>query len=170
MRGEGAWLLNKAGERFTDELQPRDVVSHAIWKQMERDGTEHVWEDLNGKIEMIIDGGSVDIGLESTILDMTVSPPMILRPGAITADMLEEVIGVVSVDETILGSESSQAPKAPGMKYRHYAPKAKLTIVEGSLKEEVFAIRQLAYEKSRQGVQVGIIGTMKRLSFIPMVW
>ena len=80
---------------------------------------EHVWEDLNGKIEMIIDGGSVDIGLESTILDMTVSPPMILRPGAITADMLEEVIGVVSVDETILGSESSQAPKAPGMKYRH---------------------------------------------------
>ena len=52
---------------------------------------EHVWEDLNGKIEMIIDGGSVDIGLESTILDMTVSPPMILRPGAITADMLEGV-------------------------------------------------------------------------------
>ena len=62
-------------------------------------------EDLSGKIEMILDGGSVDIGLESTILDMTVSPPMILRPGAITADMLEEVIGVVSVDETILGSE-----------------------------------------------------------------
>lgn len=126
---------------------------------------EHVWEDLNGKIEMIIDGGSVDIGLESTILDMTVSPPMILRPGAITADMLEEVIGVVSVDETILGSESSQAPKAPGMKYRHYAPKAKLTIVEGSLKEEVFAIRQLAYEKSRQGVQVGIIGTNETVEF-----
>ena len=46
VRGEGAWLLNKAGERFTDELQPRDVVSHAIWKQMEIDGTEHVWEDL----------------------------------------------------------------------------------------------------------------------------
>ncbi len=126
---------------------------------------EHVWEDLNGKIEMIIDGGSVDIGLESTILDMTVFPPMILRPGAITADMLEEVIGVVSVDETILGSESSRAPKAPGMKYRHYAPKAKLTIVEGSLKEEVFAIRQLAYEKSRQGVQVGIIGTNETVEF-----
>ena len=126
---------------------------------------DHVWEDLHDKIEMIIDGGSVEIGLESTILDMTVSPPMILRPGAITADMLEEVIGVVSVDETILGSESSQAPKAPGMKYRHYAPKAKLTIVEGSLREEVFAIRQLAYEKSRQGVQVGIIGTNETEGF-----
>ena len=126
---------------------------------------QHVAEDLSGKIEMILDGGSVDIGLESTILDMTVFPPMILRPGAITADMLEEVIGVVSVDETILGSESSRAPKAPGMKYRHYAPKAKLTIVEGSLKEEVFAIRQLAYEKSRQGVQVGIIGTNETVEF-----
>ena len=77
---------------------------------------QHVAEDLDGKIDMILDGGSVDIGLESTILDMTVTPPMILRPGAITADMLEEVIGAVSVDETILGSESTQAPKAPGMK------------------------------------------------------
>ena len=126
---------------------------------------EHVWEDLNGKIEMIIDGGSVDIGLESTIVDMTVTPPMILRPGAITADMLEEVIGVVSVDETILGSESNQPPKAPGMKYRHYAPKAKLTIVQGSLKEEVFAIRQLAYEKARQGKTIGIIGTDETVEF-----
>ena len=120
---------------------------------------EHVWEDLNGKIEMIIDGGSVDIGLESTILDMTVSPPMILRPGAITADMLEEVIGVVSVDETILGSESSQAPKAPGMKYRHYAPKADLAIVEGPEEAVVKKINELAAEAKAHGEQVGIIAT-----------
>lgn len=126
---------------------------------------EHVQEDLEGKIEMILDGGSVDIGLESTILDMTVTPPMILRPGAITADMLEKVIGVVSVDETILGSESDQAPKAPGMKYRHYAPKARLTIVEGNLKEEVFAIRQLAYANERLGRRVGIIGTNETVEF-----
>ena len=77
---------------------------------------EHVAEDLSGRIEMILDSGSVEIGLESTILDMTVEPPMILRPGAITADMLEEVIGMVSIDETILGAESEKAPKAPGMK------------------------------------------------------
>lgn len=120
---------------------------------------EHVWEDLNGKIEMIIDGGSVDIGLESTILDMTVSPPMILRPGAITADMLEEVIGVVSVDETILGSESSQAPKAPGMKYRHYAPKADLAIVEGPEEAVVKKINELAAKAKAHGEQVGIIAT-----------
>lgn len=119
----------------------------------------HVAEDLDGKIDMILDGGSVDIGLESTILDMTVTPPMILRPGAITADMLEEVIGTVSVDETILGAETNQAPKAPGMKYRHYAPKARLMIVEGNLKEEILAIRQLSYAAFREGKQVGIIAT-----------
>lgn len=78
---------------------------------------------------MILDGGAVEIGLESTILDMTVTPPMILRPGAITAEMFEEVIGKVDVDETLLVAESEKAPKAPGMKYRHYAPKAKLMIV-----------------------------------------
>lgn len=120
---------------------------------------EHVKEDLDGKIDMILDGGSVDIGLESTILDMTVVPPMILRPGAITADMLEKVIGSVSVDETLLGNESEKPPKAPGMKYRHYAPKAKLTILEGTLKEEVLAIRQLAYAACREGRTVGVIAT-----------
>ena len=126
---------------------------------------EHVLEDLGGKIDMVIDGGSVEIGLESTILDMTVEPPMILRPGAITADMFEEVIGPVSVDETILGSESKKPPKAPGMKYRHYAPKARLAIVEGDLREEMLAIRQLAYAASREGKKVGIIATDETLPF-----
>ena len=125
----------------------------------------HVEEDLDGKIDMILDSGSVDIGLESTILDMTVEPPMILRPGAITADMFEEVIGPVSVDETILGRESNKAPKAPGMKYRHYAPKAKLIIAEGDIREEVLAIRQLAYAAHRQGERVGIIATGETLPF-----
>ncbi len=120
---------------------------------------QHVKDDLDGKIEMILDGGSVEIGLESTILDMTVTPPMILRPGAITAEMLEEEIGEVTVDQTLVDSSSTQRPKAPGMKYRHYAPDAKLTIVEGTWKEEVLAIRQLAYEAYLQGRQVGIIAT-----------
>ena len=126
---------------------------------------EHVEEDLGGKIDMILDGGAVDIGLESTILDMTVNPPMILRPGAVTAEMLEEVIGEVSVDETLLGDESETAPKAPGMKYRHYAPKAKLVIVEGDLREEILAIRQLAYEADRKGCKIGIIATDETLPF-----
>lgn len=120
---------------------------------------QHVYKDLEGKIDMILDGGSVEIGLESTILDMTVRPPMILRPGAITVDMLEAVIGPVSVDETMIGSESTKAPKAPGMKYRHYAPKARMFIVEGTLREEVLAIRQLAYAARRKNKKVGIIAT-----------
>ena len=125
----------------------------------------HVAEDLSGKIEMILDGGEVEIGLESTILDMTVDPPMILRPGAITAEMFEKVIGEVSVDETLLGDESEKAPKAPGMKYRHYAPKAPLIIVEGDLREEILAIRQLAYAAHRQGRKIGIIATNETVPF-----
>ena len=126
---------------------------------------QHVAGDLGGKIDMILDGGSVDIGLESTILDMTVSPPMILRPGAITAEMFEKVIGPVETDRTLLDADSKQAPKAPGMKYRHYAPKARLMIVEGDIREEILAIRQLAYAAHREGGKVGIIATSETLPF-----
>lgn len=120
---------------------------------------QHVAEDLDGKIEMILDGGSVDIGVESTILDMTVTPPMILRPGAITREMLSQVIGEVAVDEALISENSTKAPKAPGMKYRHYAPKAELIIVEGEPEEAVKAIRQISYEQVRLGYKVGIIAT-----------
>ena len=126
---------------------------------------QHVEEDLSGKIEMIIDGGTVDIGLESTILDMTVEPPMILRPGAITKEMFEEVIDEVTIDKTILDSTSKEKPKAPGMKYRHYAPKAELKIVEGSLIEEVGAIRQLAHKAKLDGRKIGIIATNETEKF-----
>lgn len=126
---------------------------------------EHVLQDLDGKIDMILDGGRVEIGLESTILDMTVTPPMILRPGAVTLDMLEEVLGDVSVDQTILGSESKVPPKAPGMKYRHYAPKAKLAVLEGTIQEEILAIRQLAYEAEQNGKKVGIIASNETIGF-----
>lgn len=119
----------------------------------------HVQEDLEGKVDMILDGGSVNIGVESTILDMTVEPPMILRPGAITKEMLEEVIGEVGIDKALLDVNSDEAPKAPGMKYRHYAPQAQLTIVEGEITEVVKAIRQLAYAMTKQGMRVGIIAT-----------
>ena len=119
----------------------------------------HVKEDLDGRIEMIIDGGDSKIGVESTILDMTVFPPMILRPGAVTREMLEELIGDVDVDKTLISSDSKLAPKAPGMKYRHYAPKADLTVVEGSTEAVVAEINRMAAEKIREGFQVGIIGT-----------
>ncbi|MFI3172048.1 MAG: L-threonylcarbamoyladenylate synthase [Eubacteriales bacterium] len=128
---------------------------------------EHVAEDLSGKIDMIIDGGSVEIGVESTILDMTVEPPMILRPGAITKDMLEQVIGMIQVDQAILDADSSEAPKAPGMKYRHYAPKANLAIVEGEILDCVEAINILTKEQIAEGYKVGIIGTEETLKSYP---
>lgn len=92
---------------------------------------DHVWQDMNGRIEMIIDGGPVGIGVESTIVDVSSAVPAVLRPGAITMEMLQEVLGEVSVDPAILGPLSADVrPKAPGMKYKHYAPKADLTLVE----------------------------------------
>lgn len=126
---------------------------------------QHVADDLAGKIDMILDGGSVDIGVESSILDMTVEPPMILRPGAVTKEMLEEVIGEVAVDHALLADDAEEAPKAPGMKYRHYAPEAQLMIVEGEMEEAVKAIRQIAYEQTRLGYQVGIIATNETAEF-----
>lgn len=125
--------------------------------------SQHVADDLAGKIDMILDGGNVDIGVESSILDMTVDPPMILRPGAITKEMLEEVIGEVAVDVSLLSDDAKEAPKAPGMKYRHYAPKAQLMIVQGETEEAVKAIKQIAYEQTRLGYKVGIIATTETI-------
>ncbi len=119
----------------------------------------HVAEDLGEAIDMIIDGGQVNIGLESTIVDLTGDIPMILRPGYVTQKMLEEVANQVDVDKTILDANCHLRPKAPGMRYRHYAPKGDLTIIEGAQD----AVKEAICEKSRQatadGHRVGIIAT-----------
>lgn len=128
---------------------------------------QHVEEDLSGKIDMIVDGGAVEIGVESTILDMTVTPPMILRPGAVTKEMLEEVIGEVAEDVAIINADSKEAPKAPGMKYRHYAPKADLSVVEGPMELVIEGINRMAAERLAQGYKVGIIGTEETVSRYP---
>jgi L-threonylcarbamoyladenylate synthase len=116
-------------------------------------------EDLSGKIEMIIDGGQVGIGLESTIVDLTGERPMILRPGYITVEMLKDVLGEVDIDRTIIAPDSGVRPKAPGMKYRHYAPKGVLTIVEGSQDQVAEYINSKALEARNEGKRVGVIGT-----------
>lgn len=121
--------------------------------------SEHVEEDMVGKIDMILDGGPVGIGLESTIVDFTEEIPVILRPGYINQQMLEDVIGTVHMDKGLISSDSKIAPKAPGMKYRHYAPKAELLIVEGTAEQVQKKIRELAKEKIDAGYQVGIIAT-----------
>jgi len=128
---------------------------------------KYVAEDLDGKIEMILDGGQLCIGLESTIVDMTVEPPMILRPGYITKEMLEEVLGEVAVDKTLLDPTSKTAPKAPGMKYRHYAPKGELTIVDGESAKVVDWINAHAKEALEKGQKVGIICTDETKALYP---
>lgn len=147
---------------------------------------DHVWQDMNGRIDMIIDGGPVGIGVESTIVDVSSPVPSVLRPGAITMEMLREVLGEVTIDPAILGPMKEDIrPKAPGMKYRHYAPEAELILVEavedeaagyeavrgqggggccgqmgdGQVERMVGKVRELAHEKLIQGCQVGIICT-----------
>lgn len=120
---------------------------------------KYVIEDMQGRIEMIIDGGDVEIGLESTIVDMTEREPAILRPGYITKEMLKEVLQSVGEDETMMSCADGQAPRAPGMKYRHYAPKGDLTIIDGESGKVVDYINGQADLLREKGRKVGIIGT-----------
>ena len=147
---------------------------------------DHVWQDLNGKIEMIIDGGPVGIGVESTIVDVSGDVPAVLRPGAITMEMLKDVLGEVTIDPAILGPMAEGVrPKAPGMKYKHYAPKADLTLVEPAnvadarktgeavamtqeqVEQMVKTVWKLAKEKMDAGCKVGIICTDESRSHYP---
>ena len=93
----------------------------------------HMWEDMDGKIDAIVDGGPCTVGVESTIIDLTEQPPRLLRPGGITLEQLESVLGEVAVDPAVTRlMGAGEQPKAPGMKYRHYAPKAPVTVVQGA--------------------------------------
>lgn len=118
---------------------------------------EHVIEDLSGKIDMIIDAGSVNIGLESTIVDLSEDEAMILRPGYITKDMLEAVIGEVKIDPGLFSEKGR--PKAPGMRYRHYAPKAPLTIIAGDETRVVEEIKKRCAIAKQEGKRSGVIAT-----------
>lgn len=119
---------------------------------------EHVIDDMNGRIDMIIDGGMVGMGLESTIIDVTAEPPVVLRPGFITYEMAKGVVGQLEIDQAILKKpEEGLKPKAPGMKYRHYAPTADYSIYRGEAVKVAEHIASLANEKADAGVKVGII-------------
>ena len=96
----------------------------------------HMWEDMDGKIDAIVDGGPCSVGVESTIIDLTETPARLLRPGGITLEQLRAVLGEVAVDPAVTRlMGAGEKPKAPGMKYRHYAPKAPVTVVTGDPKK-----------------------------------
>ena len=120
---------------------------------------KHVLEDMQGKIQMILDGGELSIGIESTIVDMTVEPPLILRPGSITKEMLEEYIGEVSTELMATLEKTDGTCKAPGTEYKHYAPRAELKIVEGEPEAVFGAIHKFVIKQLDKGKKVGIIAT-----------
>lgn len=147
---------------------------------------EHVAEDMMGRIEYIVDGGAVGIGIESTIVDVSGEVPTILRPGFITKNMLEQIVGQVAIDPALEKPMEGFRPKAPGMKYTHYAPKGEMTLVErsglgdgrqkslgtaedaGTLKQiqqpVIDKICALASEKRAAGFRVGIMAPRETIS------
>ena len=125
---------------------------------------KYVIEDMQGRVDMILDDGEVGIGLESTIVDLTVNPPQVLRPGFITKEMLTEVLGQVENDVTLFSVPDKTAPRAPGMKYRHYAPKGDLVIVKGESDRVVACINEKLREARLSGKKTGVIAAAETAS------
>lgn len=170
-------LVNTAGMDTVAIRMPSNRIAHLL---IERAGVpisapsanisgkpsptdaEHVIQDLNNRIDVIIDGGKCDVGVESTVLDITGEMPVILRPGAITVNMLKDLIGDVLIDPIILKKPVGDIkPKSPGMKYKHYSPDAEVYIVKGDLKNVSKKIQKLAEEQLKSGKKVGIIATVQ---------
>ena len=118
---------------------------------------QRVFEDLNGKIDAIIDGGHSSVGLESTVVDMTGSVATILRPGGITEKMLRDVLGEVVMDPDLLSVDAKAIPKAPGMKYTHYSPNADVVIYKGDTQKVVDAINKRLLEDAQNGIRSSVL-------------
>lgn len=135
--------LNTVGIRCPDHNLCRDIIRLAGVPVAAPSGNTsgrpspttagHMMEDMQGKISAIVEGGGCSVGIESTIIDLTCTPPRLLRPGGISLEQIQEILGEVTVDESVTGIiKEGERPRAPGMKYRHYAPKAPVIVVTGS--------------------------------------
>ncbi|MEK7852017.1 MAG: L-threonylcarbamoyladenylate synthase, partial [Deltaproteobacteria bacterium] len=120
-------------------------------------GARDVAADLSGRIDMIIDGGKTRIGIESTVIDMTTKPPVLLRPGGLPVEEIEKVAGPVRKLSEEPDGLRCEPVRSPGMKYRHYAPKARMTIVEGDMEAAQARIKKLAEEGLKKGKKVGVL-------------
>ncbi len=118
---------------------------------------EHVYEEMNKRVSGIVLGGDCNFGLESTVLDMTTEIPMILRPGSITKEDLEKVIGEVLIDPSLAKKEDNKKAKAPGMKYTHYSPDAEVYIVSGNEDLIIQKINNLVEENNKRGLKTGVM-------------
>ena len=122
---------------------------------------QHVYEDLNGRIDAIIDGGATNIGVESTVVDLSVDPPMLLRPGGTSFEVLKKVIGDLKLHAFVHAEQelSLKEIRSPGMAHKHYAPKAKVILVEGKVPAVVIEVKRLAESFKLKGEKVGILAT-----------
>lgn len=126
---------------------------------------ERCVEDLDGKVDYILGGNKSDIGVESTIVDCTINPPMVLRPGGITLEMLREVDSRIEIDKALMSKPSDNLkPKAPGMKYRHYAPKASLKIIRGKNEKTIEIISEMLENYIDKNNKVAILTTDENVS------
>ncbi|KGN02547.1 tRNA threonylcarbamoyladenosine biosynthesis protein [Clostridium novyi A str. 4570] len=162
--------LDSIGIRMPSSVVARDLIKKAgvpiaapsanISGKPSPTNIERCIEDLDGKVEAIIGGEKCDVGLESTIVDCTVEPPCILRPGGITLEMLKEIEPNIYIDPAIMKkADKNLKPKAPGMKYRHYAPKAPVKIVAGNLEKSIAKINEMVQNYIDDGKVVGIMST-----------
>lgn len=121
---------------------------------------ERCVEDLNGKVDCIIGGQKSKVGVESTIVDCTVNPPVVLRPGGVTLEMLREVDSEIELDKGLMTKPTEDfKPKAPGMKYKHYAPNAKVRIISGNNEKVVEKIQEMVHNYIENGKRVGILSS-----------
>lgn len=116
-------------------------------------------EDLDGRIDYILGYSESEVGVESTIIDVTVNPPCVLRPGGITLEMLQEVCKDIYIDKGIISLDDNIKPKAPGMKYKHYSPKARVRVVDGPLDKCVEKISEMVHNYIDEGLKVGVMAT-----------
>lgn len=122
---------------------------------------EHVLEDLDGRIDAVLDAGPTNIGVESTVLDLTSSPPQILRPGGTPYEDLKRVLGTVEIHPVAVADREIHVEKArsPGVKHKHYAPKAEVVVVEGETRKIVKKVKELAEQNAQKGLKVGVLAT-----------
>jgi L-threonylcarbamoyladenylate synthase len=127
---------------------------------------KHVIQDLMGRVEIILKEKQSTIGLESTVLDITSPIPVILRPGGITYQQIKELIGKVEIDKGIMEDRKKDfKPKAPGMKYTHYAPNAPMTIIQGPRWKVIDKINEMADDYTAQGKHIGILAVQENLEY-----
>ena len=126
---------------------------------------KHVSDDLAGRISMILDGGKTKIGIESTVIDLTSRTPMLLRPGGVTLEKIQKLLGTIKIHPMIKGEKSELIHRSPGMKYKHYSPNAKIILIEGSTQNVDKKILQLVNRFKKQRKRVGIMSTQKNYTY-----